>query len=333
VKAFSIFLGCLLSGGGVAQTVAPVPSTYSEPFHIDSTPELDQLMHATQTVEPLQKGDLLKIGVYGADVLAERTRIAPDGTIDIPLAGNILLAGLTVEEAQNAITRLIKQQKLVLTPAVTVDVLESPGRVITIDGQVKNPGVYPAVGDAQVGSTGANSSSGIRTLGQLISLAGGLTETASNIVTLIRPSLPDPVSIPLNTDPNHQRYMALPLFGGDQIQVSHGGQAYVVGAVKKQGIIPLKDYSPTTVAQAIAISDGIGYEAAENDARLVRTIGTKHVVYTVQVRKIIQGKVPDIALQNGDILYVPTNEGKAALKGGAVGLIVALASTYIYAHP
>jgi polysaccharide export outer membrane protein len=81
------------------------------------------------------------------------------------------------------------------------------------------------------------------------------------------------------------------------------------------------------------MSDGVGFEASADNSLLLRTEGTKRILIPVHVRRILQGKAEDIALQNDDILYIPTNSGKAALKGGAAGLIVSLASTYIYAHP
>jgi len=330
MKARTILLGCVLTGAAVAQTVLPAPAVFSEPTHLDSTAQLAQLMQSPQMVVPLEKLDLIKIEVFGADALSVRSRIAVDGTVYIPLAGSISLVGLTVEQAEKAVADLIRDKSLVLTPAVTIDVLESPGRVITINGEVMRPGVYPAIGDAQLTGVGATPSSGVRTLGQLLGLAGGLKDTASGILVLNRPSLGTPVDIPIGTDPNHQPYNTLPIFAGDEILVSHVGQAYVVGAVGKQGPIPLKNYSPTTVSQAIASSNGIGFEAAENDARLLRTQGNQRVMYKVQVRKILQGKAPDIALQNDDILYVPTVAGKAALKAGGANLIVSIVGTYLY---
>jgi polysaccharide export outer membrane protein len=287
-------------------------------------------MQATETVVPIEKYDLLSVRVVGADELTVRARVAPDGGIDIPLAGHISLVGLTVEQAQNAIANLVREKNLVLSPGVTIEVLDSPGRTITVSGEVTKPGVYPAAGDASVSPT---VTSGVRTLSQLLSLAGGLKDTASGIITLVRPSLPGPISIPLGTDPNHQIYAALPVFAGDEVRVAHVGQIYVIGAVGKQGAVPLKNYSPTTISQAVTVAGGIGFEASANSSRLVRMQGDKRVVTVVHVRKILSGDEPDFALQNDDILYIPTNKGKAALKSGAAGIIVSLASLYIYSHP
>jgi polysaccharide export outer membrane protein len=310
-----------------AQTVAPAPTVSIEPSKIDSTAELAQLMQASETVVPIEKYDLLSIRVVGADELAVRTRVAPDGGIDIPLAGHISVVGLTVEQAQKAIANLVREKNLVISPGVIIELIDSPGRTITVSGEVVKPGVYPAAGNA------SSIISGVRTLNQLLSLAGGLKDTASGTITLVRPSLPGPISIPLGTDPNHQIYASLPVFAGDEVRVAHVGQAYVIGAVGKQGAVLLKNYSPTTISQAVSVSGGVGFEASANSARLVRIQGEKRVVTVVHVRKILSGKEPDFALQNDDILYIPTNKGKAALKSGAAGIIVSLASLYIYSNP
>lgn len=332
VVKFLLFCGCAATG--VSQTVSSAPSRWVDPSHIDSRAELALLMEAHEPELTLQTYDLISVHVYGAEALAARGRIGPDGSFDMPLAGRIKLGGLTTQQAGQAIARLVRDQNLVITPAVTVDVLESPGRVVTVSGEVTHPGVYPIFGDNQVtAASTATTTGGVHTLSQAIGIAGGLKDTSADTVTLFRPSLPGPVSIPLGNDPNRQPYSNLPLMPGDEIRVPHVGMAYVVGAVKKQGAIPLKNYSPTTVGQAVSMSDGIGYEASPADARIVRTQGTGRIVLKLNVRKILEGKAADVALQNDDILYIPTNQAKAALKSGAAGLIVSLASTYIYAHP
>jgi protein involved in polysaccharide export with SLBB domain len=326
MKHLHLLLAFALSATAAAQTVGPAPSISVQPSHIDSTAELAKLMQASEYVIPIEKYDLLSVRIVGADELSVHTRVAPDGGIDIPLAGHISVVGLSIEEAQNAIAKLVRDKNLVLSPGVSIEVIDSPGRTITVSGEVAKPGVYAAAGDA------GGSLNGVRTLSQLVSLAGGLKDTASGIVTLVRPSLPGPVSIPLGTDPNHQPYASLPVFSGDEIRVAHVGQAYVIGAVPKQGAIPLKNYSPTTISQAVSIAGGIGFEASANSARLVRVDGDKRVVTIVHVRKILKGKEPDFALQNDDILYIPTEAGKAALKSGAAGIILSIVGLYLYTH-
>jgi polysaccharide export outer membrane protein len=334
VNAFEFLLICACTGASLAQTVVKAPSSWIDPSRANSKADLAQLMSAREIAVTIEKYDLISIQVYGAEAISVKGRITPEGGFDIPLVGHVVLGGLTIEEADRKIADVLRQDSLVNTPAVTIEVLESPARVVTVSGEVAKPGVYPVFGDSQITAAGSISTTGgVHTLSQALSIAGGLKDTAADTVTLVRPSLTTPVEIPLGRDPTRQMYLNVPVFAGDQITVPNVGRAYVVGAVKKQGIIPLKNYSPTTVGQAVSISDGIGFEASPGDACLVRTSGTGRVVLKVNVKKILEGRTADVALQNDDILYIPTNLGKAALKSGAAGLIVSLASTYIYAHP
>jgi polysaccharide export outer membrane protein len=49
----------------------------------------------------------------------------------------------------------------------------------------------------------------------------------------------------------------------------------------------------------------------------------------VNLSRVIAGKDPDPILQNDDIVMVPTNLIKAAIKGGGVGIAIGL----VYAIP
>jgi polysaccharide export outer membrane protein len=70
------------------------------------------------------------------------------------------------------------------------------------------------------------------------------------------------------------------------------------------------------------------------DAHIVRTSGSgrSRVLVPVNISQIIKGKSPDIPLTSDDILFVPTNKMKAAIKGGGSSLIVSLASAFLYTH-
>jgi polysaccharide export outer membrane protein len=77
----------------------------------------------------------------------------------------------------------------------------------------------------------------------------------------------------------------------------------------------------------MAQAGGIGFEGERGNTSIVRTDGDKQYVIKVNVSKILKGKVADIALQPNDIVFVPTNEMKAAIKGGGTGALVSLADT------
>ena len=305
-----------LACAAAAQTAGPAPLQMREPAAPSSPATINLLLTATPPPLVLSPDDLILIQVYGVEAFKVRTRVERDGSIQIPLAGRISVGGMTVEQAQDAIRKLIQQQALVLDPGVTIDVLELPSATISITGEVLRPGAFPALGS--------------HTLLQLIALGEGEKETASSVVSLSRPGLAAPVLIDLGSDPAHSLYGQIPIFSGDTVRVQHVGQAFVLGALGKQGIVNLRSYSPTTISEAISESGGIGFQASPDSARMVRTQGTERIVMDVHVGKILQGREPDIALHNDDILYVPTSATKAAIKGGAAGIIAGFATAFLY---
>ena len=59
---------------------------------------------------------------------------------------------------------------------------------------------------------------------------------------------------------------------------------------------------------------GAGFEGRFEDLRLIRTSGTTRTVVTVDLKKIMRGQAPDPVLQADDIVFLPTNVHKAAIK-------------------
>ncbi len=317
MKTFPIlYLMFGVVGSASAQAVGPAPLLLHEAPAPSPAAVVEPLLHAIKPSLVLAPDDLILIQVYNVEAFKVRTRIGRDGTIELPLAGKIALGGLTIVQAQDSIRGLLMEKRLVIDPGVTIEPVETPGNVISISGEVVRSGVFPALGD--------------HTLIQMIALSEGEKETASSVVTLNRPGLLAPIQIDLGPDPTHSPYGQIPVFAGDSILISNVGQVFVLGAIGKQGLVSLRNYSPTTVVEAVTLSGGIGFQARADDARLVRTQGTERIVMTVHIEKILQGKEPDIALKNDDILYIPTSAEKAALKGGAAGIIAGFATAFLY---
>lgn len=90
--------------------------------------------------------DQLVIDVFGIPELTNRQVTADAaGRISFPIAGSIEAAGLTPAELSDQIaTRL--RAGFVKDPQVTVNLKETGSQVVTVDGQVKQPGVYPVIG-------------------------------------------------------------------------------------------------------------------------------------------------------------------------------------------
>ncbi|MET4898841.1 polysaccharide biosynthesis/export family protein [Sphingomonadaceae bacterium jetA1] len=90
--------------------------------------------------------DKLTIDVFGInDLSAKQAQVDASGRLSFPLIGVIEVAGHTPGEVE----RIIKQrlsERFVRDPQVTVNLVETVSRVITVDGQVKEPGLYPVIG-------------------------------------------------------------------------------------------------------------------------------------------------------------------------------------------
>jgi polysaccharide export outer membrane protein len=90
--------------------------------------------------------DKLTIDVFGIEELSKKQFQADSsGRISFPLIGIVEAAGRTPGELETEIaTRL--RGRFVRDPQVTVNLQETVSQVMAIDGQVKEPGLYPVVG-------------------------------------------------------------------------------------------------------------------------------------------------------------------------------------------
>jgi polysaccharide export outer membrane protein len=116
-------------------------------------------------------GDRLGINVWENEALTTESTVRPDGTITMPLVGDLKAAGLTPTQLKQQIkTRLadfVKQSE------ITVAVLEVQSYRFTIAGEVQRPGVY--------------SSAYYVTILEALALAGNFTRFAdSDNITLHR---------------------------------------------------------------------------------------------------------------------------------------------------
>jgi polysaccharide export outer membrane protein len=101
------------------------------------------------------------------------------------------------------------------------------------------------------------------------------------------------------------------IFPGDTVNVPRAGIVYVVGNVNRPGGYVLDGRNMLTVEEAMALAGNSGRAAAIKRAQLVRSLedGRKEAI-TIPINLIYKGQAPDVALKDGDILYVPTSTGK-----------------------
>ena len=128
---------------------------------------------------PAPRGDIsyfvgpqekLEIEVVGAETLSGTYLTDIDARLAFPLIGVVELEGLTPSEASTLIADRLRGRYL-LDPQVRVIPEEFPVPSISVGGQVKRPGSYPAVGR--------------QTLLRVVNQAEGLTEYAKQDDVLI----------------------------------------------------------------------------------------------------------------------------------------------------
>lgn len=90
--------------------------------------------------------DKLKIDVYGiADLQQRSVQVDASGRIAFPLAGTIDASGKTPNELAELIQGRLRDAAI-RNPQVTVNLEETFSQLITVDGAVAKPGLFPVIG-------------------------------------------------------------------------------------------------------------------------------------------------------------------------------------------
>lgn len=89
--------------------------------------------------------DRVSVNVFGVPELSQTVQADASGRVSLPLVGQLEAAGRTPDELARAVEEGLRG-RFVRNPQVTVNLEETVSQVITIDGQVREPGLYPVVG-------------------------------------------------------------------------------------------------------------------------------------------------------------------------------------------
>jgi polysaccharide biosynthesis/export protein len=328
--AVAMFLAMILSGSAMAQFSGPalgISTPINPPVTITTDPAI--LYPANRDVY-LWHDDLITVRLYASPDYVTTTRVGLDGTIQLPLIGSVQAEGLTVHQAQDLIGQRLVSAGMYRDPQVSIQIVESPNQTATVIGELH--GIVAIIGErrlydvlAAVGGGGGFST----TSTTVVVGGGGLPTTASHVITINRPGVAQPIVVDLGTDPAKSTEANIPIFPRDTIVVPRVGVVYLLGAFKVQGAIPLSQNSPMTLMKVAALTGGSGFEGKENDLRIIRSVGTERQVVRVDLKKIINGKAPDPVLQPEDIVFLPTNPMKAAIKNGGIGTLLGIVSVLL----
>lgn len=107
--------------------------------------------------------DVVEVSVFRVPELTKIAQVSETGLVNLPLVGEIVVANRTAQEVERDLAARLGA-KYLHNPQVTVLVKEYNSQRITIEGEVKKPGVYPLRGRT--------------TLIQAIAVAGGMEQVA-----------------------------------------------------------------------------------------------------------------------------------------------------------
>ncbi len=90
-------------------------------------------------------GDVIAVDVFGLPELSREVRVDASGSVNLPLAGSVSALGSTPEVLAAAVQSRL-QASHVRDPKVSVGIVETVSQLVTLEGEVQRPGVYPVVG-------------------------------------------------------------------------------------------------------------------------------------------------------------------------------------------
>lgn len=272
----------------------------------------------------LGAGDQVSVWVADSEELSSRPlRVDHTGTIRVPLVGQVEVAGLSTAQVEVELAqRLSRYMK---KPQVTVSVTEYRSQPVSVMGAVHTPGVQQLQGH--------------RTLMELLSMAGGVTQDAGAVARITRQAVWGPIPLPgAKTDPSGQFSIAevnlkslmtaeapesnIAIRPNDVITVPRAQMVYVIGEVGRSGGFLLNDRKDMSTLQALSMAGGLLRTASPKKAKVLRMQANgERTEVAVDLRKVLDGKVKDVSLNPDDILFVPSSTSKRAAIRAAEAIV------------
>jgi polysaccharide export outer membrane protein len=234
--------------------------------------------------------DVLEIQVWERKDLNQTVFVRPDGRTSLPLVGEIMVAGKTVQELQDHLAKVY--DKTSQSAVVTVIVKEIKSRPVYFVGGFGKPGPMQLTREM--------------TLMQAISVIGGVVpggDAENGYVLRGDKRIAVDFHKLLQKGDLSQNTQLEP---GDTVVVPIADMVYVQGEVRAPS--PLKYTTDLTLLKAITQAGGLTPLAASGRVDLLRgRAGEKKERIRVDVDKIMRSpeENPDVSLKPDDIIYVP----------------------------
>ncbi len=254
----------------------------------------------------LRAGDQIVIAVIDHEEWSLDVIIRPDGRITYPATGEILVAGLSIDELTDRITHALGPGGHHLrNPRVIINVAEIRPSQIYVLGAVGAPGAVEIAGMHV-------------TAREVLALAGGsLPEADLEHAALYRASgerLPLNLAAAINGTAE-----AVPVYPEELIIVPSIEPVVVgvLGHVGRPGAVSLElGRHEVDIVDLVVLAGGIRETADEERALVLRAGGAAE---TVSLKNLMERKAPSVHLQAGDVLWVlPAPEQRFVSVTGAV---------------
>ena len=241
-------------------------------------------------------GDVLEVNVLENAEVSRTPTVQPNGTIVLPLLGEVEVGGLTVPEIQRKLTTLLARDYLV-NPQVEVKVKEYQSQFVTIVGEVNSPGRKPLRGRTR--------------LVDLLVEAGGFTPRASGDILITRlegtfDGGAKTLHIRLSggaLTPQDQVNLEVVLRNGDLITASQKYYVTVEGEVSRPGRYPIE--GDLTVTGAVSTAGGLTrFGSTGVKVRRVDPQSGQTRIIEVDLKDVRNGKKPDLPLLPNDVITV-----------------------------
>lgn len=189
-------------------------------------------------------GDTVQIEVLGRSELSAKGNVSGDGRVNVALLGPVVLGGLTPVQAAERIARLYREGQYLVSPQVTVTMVDYQSQLLTVLGEVRTPGRFPM-------RTRLSVLDGI-------ALAGGINEQGASTAYLLRPEDKVVTRYEIDLDALIQAGAGQQYFemlAGDTLVIPKTQVFYIYGEAKNPNSYKLKP--GMTVIQALSLAGGL----------------------------------------------------------------------------
>ena len=244
----------------------------------------------------LLPGDRVNIELASAQTTTlTNVLIEPNGTVHLPLAGDVDVRGLGLVAAEAKLKAALQRYDSLIHVTLTIATLD--GHKVSVAGAVRTPGVVPLTPAARLADVILLSG------GTVTNLVNGQMVSGSDMrnARLIREGRDVPVDFEkaMSGDALHNVYMR----AGDQVFVpsERGLTISILGQTNGTVV----QWAPgVRLTEALAMSGGVQVGGDKSDIRIVRGPIDATRVYQTSLRDVIDGESHDVELYPGDVVFV-----------------------------